>query len=286
MSNPDPSTDDAYSKWAGRTESAADVIAPAVIDRLWATLDRKDPPPGPGHPLPPLAHWLFFLAAAPQSQLGADGHERRGRFLPPIALPRRMWAGSRIEHHRAIKIGENAERRTTIRKVAPKAGRTGPLVFVTLHHEIMDSAGVAIEETQDIVYRGPVSASAPLLPPGPEEEPEFSREVTADAVMLFRYSALTFNGHKIHYDRDYATGKEGYAGLVVHGPLIAALLVDLLDRSLPGFRPSRIDVRAISPLFDRTPFHLHGLSSGPNQARLWACNPDGRLAMKVAVDAE
>jgi len=285
MSLPDQVTDNAYSNWVGRTESACDVIVPSVVERLWATLDRNDAPPGPGDPLPALAHWLYFLSAPPHSMLGEDGHEQRGRFIPPIALPRRMWAGSKIAYHRPVRIGESAERRSTIRNIVEKEGRTGPLVFVTLCHEIMDAGGVAIEETQDIVYRGPLSPGVGPTPPKPEYEPEFSREVSPDAVMLFRYSALTFNGHRIHYDRGYATDKEGYPGLVVHGPLIAALLVDLLERSLPGITPARLDVRAISPLFDGTPIHMHGCSRGKNQAKLWACNPEGRLAMNITVEA-
>ena len=285
MSSPDLSSDAPYADWVGRTELAADIIVPSVVQRLWATLDRPDSPPGAGEPLPLLAHWLYFLPAARQSQLGADGHELRGRFIPPIDLPRRMWAGSQITCRHPIEIGAPAERRTTIRKIVKKQGRTGPLVFVTLGHEIFDSTGVAIEETQDIVYREAVPAGAVPIPPEPELDSEFSRQVTADAVMLFRYSALTFNGHKIHYDRDYATEKEGYPGLVVHGPMIAALLVDLLQRSVPGFSPARLDIRAISPLFEGAEFSLHCARKGTDQAELWACNPEGRLAMKISLSA-
>jgi 3-methylfumaryl-CoA hydratase len=274
-------TNSDYSGWVGRSEERSDIVVPGPLDRLSATLDRDDRPFVTGDALPPLAHWLFFLPDERQSMLGEDGHPLRGGFLPPIHhLPRRMWAGSRIAFRGEIKVGQPIVRRSTIASVTAKDGASGPLVFVTVRHEVAGrDAAPAIIDEHDIVYRG-LQAPAVKRDVPPAAKGEWQRTLTPDAVMLFRYSALTFNGHRIHYDRDYATGTEGYPGLVVHGPLIATLLADLARRSRPDARMTSFSFRAVSPLFDGTPILLNGTPPGPDGvAKLWAANADGRLAM-------
>ena len=263
-----------FDDWLGRRESAEDVIAPGPVARLLATLGRSDPPPREGDALPPLWHWLYFLEATPRGRLAPDGHARRGGFLPPSELPRRMWAGGRLTFHKPLKLGETARRVTEIISITPKRGRGGDLLFVTLRHVISGGDGAAITEEHDIVYREAAAAGAR---PGerPPMEPRWRREFTPDPALLFRFSGLTFNAHRIHYDRDYARETEGYAGLVVHGPLIAILLLELLrdeapDRELTGF-----DYQALAPLFDTAPFTLAGTPE-----MLWAECPDGTMAMR------
>lgn len=259
-------------------------LAPAAA--LAAVLDRDDAPPRPGEPLAPLWHWLYFLPATRQSQLGEDGHARRGGFLPPVPLARRMWAGSRLEFQRPLRLGTRATRRSRIAGVEHKRGRSGDLVFVQVEHEIGDADGPVLRESQDLVYRD-APAGAPLLASVPSAplEPAWQREIRPDPVLLFRYSALTFNGHRIHYDHPYATRVEGYPGLVVHGPLIATLLLELLRRELPAVTVARFAFRAVSPLFDIAPFHIYGAPDREGRtARLWAAGDDGRLALEARAE--
>ena len=263
----------------GRTETAEDSIGASPLAMLSALLDRDDPPPRPGDPIAPLAHWLYFLPVHRQSTVGSDGHARRGEFLPPVALPRRMWAGSRIEFLLPVAVGESVRRVSTIAAVREKQGRSGPLVFVTVRHELSGPAGLALVDEHEIVYRdaqGP--AVAPPVPAPPGEA--WSRKIRPDPVLLFRYSAVTFNGHRIHYDHPYATGTEGYPGLVVHGPLVATLLVDLLRRNRPGSRLASFSFRALRPLFDTAPFALCGLpDEASRSARLWTRDAEGAITM-------
>ncbi|HEY8554612.1 MAG TPA: MaoC family dehydratase N-terminal domain-containing protein [Burkholderiales bacterium] len=271
--------------WIGKTEVQPDVISPMRAAALAAVLDDERTPQ-PGEALPPLWHWIYFLSAVRQSQLGPDGHPRRGGFLPPVPLARRMWAGGRFEFHRPLRIGAEATRISRVADVTYKEGRTGPLVFVQVRHEIGDAEGIALTEEQDLVYRdaprpGEPSA-APKAPPG---EYAWRREIRPDPVLLFRYSALTFNGHRIHYDRPYATGVEGYPGLVVHGPLIATLLLDLLRRNLPAAAVARFRFRAVRPLFDTAPFFVCGRPEADGRTvALWATDSEGRLAMEATAE--
>lgn len=264
--------------WVGREDSADDVLGLPTLERLWATLGRTDAVPRMRDPLPLLAHWLYCLNAASSSQLGEDGHEKRGKFIPPIALPRRMWAGSRLTFVRDLRVGQPVRRISRIASVTPKEGRTGELVFVTLEHEIRDESGSAIREIQDVVYRQTGRPTG--HPEKAPSEAQWSHKICPDAVLLFRYSALTFNGHRIHYDHPYATGVEGYPGLIVHGPLIATLLVFLARDNMRDVRVTDIDIRARAPLFNNAPFTVNGrqVSGG---AELWACDMDGRVAMDV-----
>lgn len=268
-------------EWIGRTELLADEVTRAPLAALSATLDRDDPPPSPGDPLPPLWHWLYFLPVIRQSELGPDGHARLGSFLPPVPLPRRMYAGGRLQFIQPLRVGELISRTSRIVDVSHKEGRTGPLVFVLVRHEINNRYGLALAEEHDIVYRNvPGSSDAAPKPQSALLDADWSREIHPDAVLLFRYSALTFNGFRIHFDHKYSTEVEKYPGLVVHGPLIATLLVDLLRRNLPDASVAHFSFRAIKPLFDTEPFWICGKAEpGVATVRLWAKDAHGFLAM-------
>lgn len=264
--------------WIGKQETLHDRVTKFPYAALSATLDRDDKAPEAGDELPPLWHWLYFLPTARQSALGPDGHPARGGFLPPVPLPRRMWAGGRFKFHQALRVEEPIVRVSTVADVTVKQGRQGALCFVLVKHAISGANGLAIEEEHDIVYRDmppPGEAPAPGKPARTDDT--WSRQIVPSDTMLFRYSALTFNSHRIHYDRRYVTTEEGYPGLIVHGPLIATLLLDLLrrntDQTVRTFK-----FRAVSPLFDINPFSVHGRPAGQGAA-LWARNKDGMLAM-------
>jgi len=269
--------------WIGRTVVADDVVTPVPLQALTATLDRDDPPVEAGAAIPPCWHWLYFLPLARQSDLGADGHPARGGFLPPVPLARRMWAGSQLDFHAPLRVGQQISRTSRVADVRMKAGRTGPLVFVNVDHEVRADGELAISERHDIVYRDmPVPGEpAPAGTPAPQDE-QWSRRIAPDDVLLFRYSALTFNGHRIHYDRRYVTEVEGYPGLIVHGPLIATLLLDLLRRQLPQARVKAFSFRAMQPLFDIAPFRVCGAQQDAKTVRLWARTPGGHLAMDAS----
>jgi len=275
-------------QWQGRTESRPDVITLTPVAALSATLDREDPPPQAGDALPPLWHWLYFLPIYRQSEVGDDGHPRRGGFLPPVPLPRRMWAGSRLQFHHPLRVGDAISRVSAIVDVSHKEGRSGPLVFVLVRHEISNAAGVALSEEHDIVYRDNPRPGEPApkrqVAPG---DHAWSREIRPDVVLLSRFSALTFNGHRIHYDRPYATAVEGYPGLVVHGPLVATLLMDLLRHNLPDARVASFAFRAVRPLFDIAPFSLCGkVEADGKTVKLWAKDAEGSLTMDATAVLE
>jgi 3-methylfumaryl-CoA hydratase len=266
----------------GRRETRHELIAAAPLTLLSATLDRDDPAPTEGDALPPLAHWLYFLPSARMAEIGPDGHPARGCFLPPVPLPRRMWAASRVEFHQALRVGDSVKRVTEIRDVQLKEGKSGALVFVKLRHAITRGDGIAaITEEQDIVYRDDPRPGAPAPEPTPApREATWTREVRPDPVLLFRYSALTFNSHRIHYDRPYATAVEGYPGLVVQGPLIATLLLDHLRRVQPSAQVRTFEFRAVRPLFEGTPCRLCAQPAPDGLALdLWAQDEQGALCM-------
>lgn len=272
-----------YRQWIGRTQVQEDIAAPFPPRALIATLDARDPAPAKGDPLPPLWHWLYFLEAAPASKIGPDGHPQRGDFLPPVSLPRRMWAGSRLHFEGDIRLGDEIRRESQIVSVEPKTGSTGRMVFVGVRHRIFARGEpVAIEE-QDIVYR---QAPAPgEQPPSPKPAPTdaaWSKRIKADPVLLFRFSALMFIGHRIHYDQPYATGEEAYPGLVVHGPLMGLLQMELARRSSPGKRIKAFEFRAMSPVFETTPFSVNGRPDGTT-ALTWIARDDGGLAQQGKV---
>jgi 3-methylfumaryl-CoA hydratase len=266
--------------WIGRTEFRSDVVTAWPAVALAATLDRRDPEPQPGDAIPPGWHWLYFLEAKPASELGPDGHPKRGGFLPPVELPRRMWAGGRIEFRRPLRVGDEIRRDSRILSIEPKQGRSGSLVFVTVRHSVFAGGEPAVIEEQDIVYREAAKPGDPPPPPKPApREALWRREIVADPVMLFRYSALTFIGHRIHFDLDYCRNEEGYPGLVVHGPLQTILLLDLARRQEP--RPvKRLEYRALHPLFHFERFTVNGNPTrDASQAELWTANPAGNYAM-------
>ena len=269
------------SAWIGRSETQPEQLHAAPLHALRATLDHPPTAWPEGAPLPPLWHWLYFLPTHRQSELGPDGHALRGGFMPPVPLPRRMWAGSQFEFHVPLRVGDAVTRRSTIQDVSSKQGRSGPLVFVKVRHELFrDGAeSAAIVEHHDIVYREakqPDDAEpAPLAAP---TAALWQRELVPDDVLLFRYSALTFNGHRIHYDRRYVTAVEGYPGLVVHGPLIATLLMDLLHRHVAGADVASFRFRALRPTFDGTSMRVSGARDG-HEVKLWALDHQGWLTM-------
>jgi len=283
----DPATLAHLQNWQGRSEHLCDICTTAPMAALAATLDRDDPAPADGTPLPPLWHWLYFLPHVRQSEVGPDGHPKRGGFLPPVPLPRRMWAGGRLrwEAGNPLRAGQRVERISTIRSVTHKAGRSGDLLFVGVEHAISNGQGLALTEEHDIVYRSAaLPGHAAPIPTKPllDGQAAWSRQIAADDVLLFRYSALTFNGHRIHYDRQYVTEIEGYPGLVVHGPLIATLLLDLLRREQPAAAVMAFEFRAVRPTFDLHPFSVHGRpSEDGGRVDLWACDHEGWLTMQA-----
>jgi 3-methylfumaryl-CoA hydratase len=274
--------------WIGRTETVSDEITAAPVRALAATLDRDDPLPQAGTPLPPLWHWLYFLPAHRAGEIGLDGHAKRGGFLPPVPLPRRMWAGGRLQWDIAnpLRVGDAARRVSRIASVTHKSGRSGDLVFVTVVHEVHNAKGLSLGEQHDIVYRAAAQpGEAPPAPVAADGNAAWQRELTPDEVLLFRYSALTFNGHRIHYDRRYVTEVEGYPGLVVHGPLIATLLVDLVRRHVPGAKLRKFDFKALRPAFDGRALRVNGRPEG-NTVALWAQDHEGWLTMKASAETE
>ncbi len=272
--------------WLGNTERRSEMIAPAQAEGVAAMLDRTGPDAGvsDGAPLPNLWHWFYFLPRAPMSQVGHDGHPARGGFLPPVDLPRRMFAGARLVFHTPLTVGREAVRDGEIAAVSEKSGSSGRLVFVTVKYRIHQGETLCLEEEQDIVYRGaggPVPAPEVLAPEALPALPEGTvvRTVRPDPVLLFRFSALTFNAHRIHYDRPYAMNEEGYPGLIVHGPLNALLLLTLAEE-LRGRPARRFSFRGRAPVFDLAPFRLLATPAADGDAvSLSVQNPDGAAAL-------
>ncbi len=277
-------TDITYADWIGRTQTLTDRVTAAPVKALQATLNDTATTPADGDPLPPLWHWLFFLPDAPMSEVGPDGHPKRGGFLPPVALERRMWAGGRLRFVGAApRVGEVITRTTEIRDIQRKDGKAGPMVFVTLRHEIATPHGLAVEEEQDIVY---IAMPERFVPPPPQPAPEtsvWSEPLEVDPVLLFRYSALTFNGHRIHYDRPYAMDVEKYPGLVVHGPLQAMALMESARRNCPSGEVSAYSFRGVRPLFDFDTVSMQGVARADGGHDLATVNGEGHVCMKATV---
>lgn len=267
-------------QWLGREERRTDRIDERIAQALAATLDLDPDGFATGAELPPLWHWVYFTPKARRSEIGVDGHPQRGGFLPPIALPNRMWAGGRLTFIQPLRVGEAVERTSRIARCERKSGRNGELVFVTVEHSITGERGLCLVEEQDIVYRQPTVGTTPLAGAPVEGCAEFGGRIQPDPVLLFRYSALTFNGHRIHYDQPYTTAEEGYPGLVVHGPLAATLLLEAFRAAHPAKRVRQFAFRAVGPLFATTAFDLCGELTGPDSAALWT-DCDGRLSMKA-----
>jgi 3-methylfumaryl-CoA hydratase len=288
----------ALEQWLGRTQTVVDTISRVQAQQMAATMDdaarMKDPALSP---LPAGWHWLYFNPMEVQSRLGEDGHPARGDFLPPVELPRRMWAGSRLEWIRAFTLGSDVEKASEIIKISRKFGRSGEMVFVTVAHVYSDTQGTLLREEHDIVYRDSQSAAekavlaemagrvaqrqgtAPIF----ERAGEHTKAVTADSVLLYRYSAATFNGHRIHYDVNYCRDVEGYPGLVVHGPLIATLLLAYVENDMaPGRRIKTFEFRANRPTFDLGSFHLHATKreGDANALQVWSTNNVGEVGIE------
>lgn len=265
-------------QWIGREVRKTELVTDAMVDRFKATFDQEGAAKD-GDPAPIMIHLCVAPPAAPTIGLGPDGHPARGGFLPPVPLPRRMWAGGAFTFHDDIRVGERVTRRSTIRDVTVKEGRTGTLCFVTIDHSL-DSAGrLVIEERQDIVYRGLDAPSGARRAAEPAAAGAHRVTVDPSAALLFRYSALTFNGHRIHYDAPYVTDTEGYPGLIVHGPMQATMLVQFAQK-LRGTRPAQFDFRSLSPLFDIADFTLNAEEDGDG-LRLWTAYVDGPVAMEA-----
>ena len=281
-----------FSDWGGKTEVSYDIIDPALAERLRTTLLRTEQTPAIGV-LPTLGHWCYFQAPAPADLLGEDGHPQRGGFLPPIALPRRMWAGGSLEFLAPIPIGATLSRHSTIGSMQAKEGRSGKLVFVSITHDYWQEETKLITERQDLVFReaaikgntASTKSKTTILPPSEETPaPLHSQTLRGDTVTLFRFSALTFNSHRIHYDRDYAVQVEGYSGLVVHGPLLATQLAQFAEQHFAnGGRSLRhFDFKAVSPVIDTQHYTLCTGSEGEDGCvPLWIVKDDGVVAMRA-----
>lgn len=272
-------------QWVGRTRTVEDFAAPFPVRALSATFDEADPDPRIGDPLPPLWHWLYFLEAAPQSRLGPDGHAERGDFLPPVPLPRRMWAGSRFAFTgEPLRVGDTIRRVSTIKSVEPKSGSTGSMVFVTVEHAVEGARGASFVEEHDIVYREPARPGETQREPRPAPtDATWTKKIVADPVLLFRFSALTFNGHRIHYDQPYVTGIEGYPGLIVHGPLLGLLQIELARRSNPGRVAESFEFRALSPVYAGGPFTVAARREADGSITTWIADDNGGLAQQGKV---
>ena len=283
-----------FTPWVGKRQTVSDIISPVQVRQMAATLNDAARMQQPDcAPLPAGWHWLYFNPLEIQSRLGPDGHPARGDFLPPVALERRMWAGSRLAWQRPFEVGMTVEKASEILKISHKTGRSGDMVFVTLAHRYSDARGLILEEEHDIVYRDKPSAdeTAALLALGEqicagqhsfERQGQHVEAVQPDPVMLYRYSAATFNGHRIHYDVDYARTVEGYPGLVVHGPLIATLLLNFAQtRVAPGRFVSAFEFKALRPTFDLSSFHLHASpADGPGEVlNIWSSNNTGQVGL-------
>jgi 3-methylfumaryl-CoA hydratase len=266
--------------WVGRRQVTNFTVEPWPAAALSAALGRDDPP-GLGEPLPPFWHHLYGLPVVTAGETGPDGHPMRGGFLPPVPLPRRMWAGGRLGFTDPLLIGDQVERASEVKSITHKQGRQGPLAFVLVEHRFTTGRGLALTEEHDIVYREPAGAAA--APPGESAaaSPAWRRRWLPDEVMLFRYSALTYNGHRIHYDQPYATAVEGYPGLVVHGPLLATLILDLLRRERPQVRLERFAFRAVQPVFVGQEIDIQGEPEGASGAQFSVIDRHGALAMRA-----
>ncbi len=270
-------------QWIGRSESVTQRIDPRNARLMQVTLDREASLTE-GDPLPDFWHYIYFNPEVPASRLKEDGHETLGRFLPPVALPRRMWAGGRVEVTRPLRLGETATKTSTIGDVTLKQGRTGKLCFVTVNHEIRAGDELCLTERQDVVYREEADPNTPKPPgrPAPDTA-DWSRTIEPDSVLLFRYSALLFYAHRIHYDADYTRDAEHYPGLVVHGPLTATLLIASAVEENRTINLKSYGIRARNPLFVTAPFKVEGRRDG-NRVQTWARAPDDTIAMSVDLE--
>ena len=267
-------------QWIGRSAQVSDTVTAQLTKGLRATLFLEIGEPKLGDAAPITVHWCLGQPVVAMSELGPDGHPARGGFLPPVPLPRRMWAGGELEFVDALRVGDEVTRTSRIADVTLKTGSTGTLCFVAVDHLIATSRGTAIRERQDIVYRNvSPAAAASAKPAAPPPAAQHRETHMADTVLLFRYSALTFNGHRIHYDRDYVTRVEGYPGLIFHGPMQAALLVEFAAKLRGGRVPNKFSYRGVQPLFEGSEFSINANDTDAGM-ELWTANSDGQPTMK------
>ncbi|MCR9213309.1 MAG: MaoC family dehydratase N-terminal domain-containing protein [Proteobacteria bacterium] len=269
--------------WVGNQETRTELIHQQSLNGFAALMDQDVPTSAI---VPPGGHWMYFLPTDKQSRLAQDGHAFKGDFLPPIDLPRRMWAGGRLTFHNHLKAGDTAEKTSTIKSVTPKEGRTGNLVFITVQHQVSNQDGICITEEHDIVFRDAPSegSASPKQPQPAPTDGRWETEIVPDSVMLFRYSALTFNGHRIHYDREYCQNVEGYPGLIVHGPLLGTLLMRLAVHRMEERELASFNFRNFNPVFDTAPFTLNGREENDRQCSVWVTGPGGELAVSATAE--
>ncbi len=270
---------DLLRQWIGRSTEASDIVTAQLVKGLRATLFQDVGEPKAGDAAPFTVHWCLAQPVFPMAMLGPDGHPTRGGFLPPVPLPRRMWAGGELEFLDPLRVGDEAKRTSKISDVTMKTGSTGTLCFVSVEHVVTTPRGIAIRERHDIVYRD--IGGAPAAPKEPPPPPVVKHREThvSDPVLLFRYSALTFNGHRIHYDRDYVTKVEGYPGLIFHGPLQAAFIVELAAKLHGGTPPAKFVYRGVQPLFEGSEFSVNA-NDNAGSMELWIANAEGQPTMK------
>ena len=269
------------SNWIGRTETQSGVLTQGAAAMLQATVQIDATAPiRDGDAMPQLWHWAAFNETVPMDQLATDGHPKRGGFLPPVPLERRMWAAGDLTFLKPLHVGEALSRVSTIKAVTEKDGGAGPMVFVTVEHEVSGADGVAIRETQDIVYlQIPDTFTPPKAVPVPDA-PAFDHGFPVSPALLFRYSALTFNAHRIHYDLEYSKQVEKYPGLIVHGPLQATLLMDRATDHA-GRAPTRFKFRGIHPMFHFENLHLMGVAAEDGALSLCTGSPRGHQGLKA-----
>jgi len=281
----DPLDIDHLQTWIGRTETHDDLLSPWTASALAATLRNDDQPWPAGRALPPLWHWCYFLPTAPQDRLGPDGHPARGGFLPPVPLPRRMWAGSQLEFFAPLPLGVPARKTSRVAEVTLKQGKAGALVFVKVAHEVHAGDTLVLRDAHDIVYREAARPGESAPPQSPPADAAWSVEHRPDATLLFRYSALTFNSHRIHYDHPYVTQVEGYDDLVVHGPLIATLLLEAAQQHHPGQRVRGYRFKAVRPLTCGRLLRVCGhAADADGRVQLWAEDDQGALLMQASAE--
>jgi 3-methylfumaryl-CoA hydratase len=281
----DPLDIDLLQTWIGRTETHDDLMSPWTASALAATLRNDDQPWPAGRALPPLWHWCYFLPTSPQIQLGPDGHPARGGFLPPVPLPRRMWAGSQLEFLAPLPLGAPARKTSRVVDVTLKQGKAGALVFVKVAHEVHAGDTLVLRDAHDIVYREAAKPGEAAPPQAPPADAAWSAEHRPDATLLFRYSALTFNSHRIHYDHPYVTQVEGYDDLVVHGPLIATLLLEAAQQHNPGRQVLGYSFKAVRPLTCGRLLRVCGhAADADGKLALWAEDGQGALLMQASAE--
>ncbi|MEE2995851.1 MAG: MaoC family dehydratase N-terminal domain-containing protein [Pseudomonadota bacterium] len=273
-----------FRDWIGKTETEHGIVSAYPANYFTLTLDRDDPPFSDGEPLPPAWHYFYFHELVALAATGEDGHRAKGDFMPPLPFPRRMWAGSKMKFESPICIGEKVKKVITIADIAMKDGKSGKMCFVTTTEEVFgEDDRLTTSETRTQVYREPAGPNT--SPPQPRPAPmaaQWSRTIRPSSVLLFRYSALTMNSHRIHYDKDYVRDVEGYPGLLVHGPLTMTLMLDLFRSEMQGATMTSLDLRAVSPVYDTMDFSVHGVSGDDGTCRLWAMT-DGAMAMTADV---